>query len=187
MGSTLHRQPAFCTFLLVVLLLGCTPQELSDSTSAHEEWLLPMPKSHEAYNSWLESNPCGHLHVVKPVFNVSGRTTTPPRLNSTLYLLIAPNASLERALWTVRNCAPIGRMPLNESGQFVLEGLPASSYFAVVRRSHFSGGQGFPSVSESEGSDHSVCMLWQGGDVEYSIAAFTVASGGPCRGVRGPS
>jgi len=134
---------------------------------------MPIPSERE---KWWADNRCGALEVRRPLLNVTGRVSVSPRPNSSIFLLIAPNTSLTVALDAVRNCASLGRAPVDGQGRFSLGGLPVGDYFAVLPVGVFDGTQGFPVVREYNTSSHSVRILWHGGDAHYSIAAFQVAS-----------
>ena len=123
----------------------------------------------------LENNPCGTLHVRKPLFNVTGSLTADVRPNSSISLFVAPDTSLGSALYVVRNCAFILRKTIGPGKQFQFNYLPAADYVAMVPRSAFGGKiQGFPTVWEFNLSNYSMKFNFCGGDGKYSLVSFSI-------------
>ena len=155
-------------FSIFCLLLGCA----SHGTHSKE---LDVP-SLGAFNlSDMEKNPCGILHIQKPLFNVTGYLTAEVRPNSSISLFVVPDTSLRSALDVVKNCHFLFRKTIVLGNHFQFDYLPASDYVAMVPRSASWGKvQGFPIVREFNRSNYSLRFNFYGGDGKYSVVSFSI-------------
>jgi hypothetical protein len=158
-------------FFIVHTLVACGLTSRDPGLEARDPH---FPISENSSKEWWVNNPCGWLPIRKPLFNVTGQVTGAVRPNSSLFLLVAPNASIETALWTVRTCTPLGRIRVDAEGHFDMLHLPVGKYLVMLPRSAFGETQGFPIIREYNSSNYSVRLLWHGGDPYYSVSAFVV-------------
>jgi len=169
-----HRDLLLLRNCILLILLGASLVACGEHASRGE---LGVAQS-ATPEYWWVGNPCGYLKVQKPLFNVSGWLTGPTKANVTVDVYISPNNSLDAALDVVVRCRQIGSVQVDELGRFTLTNLPAGLYFVALPSREFTQMQGFPVIEEHESSGHVVRMLWYGGSVSYSIAAFSVSPRG---------
>ena len=161
----------FRTFAVVVLLLGC---DLGQHEPQLTEFCSAIAQIRQSYDSIVENNPCGYLRVQQPLFNVSGRMTFLSEDTSEVLLFVTPNTTMEFALYVVENCAPIGKRPINRSGDFTLTSLPVGRYVAAVQNPPHAQTQGFPVVEEFNESGYSLQFGEYGGNAIYSLVTFSL-------------
>lgn len=157
--------------LCMLLLVSCTAHEPDKDPYART--LQKKMKPQISGFHW-QDNACGYLTVKRPQFNVSGRLTAATQQNTSICLLIARNTSLETGLWTADHCAPLMCVPIAKNGSFWFPYLPVGKYFALVHAGRFIDAQGFPVIKEFVKDNHTVRVIWHGGDYRYSMAAFVV-------------
>jgi hypothetical protein len=158
----------FKFFSIFCLLSGCA------SHGPHSKISKSLPSG--TFNlSDMEKNPCGILHLQKPLFNVTGSLTADVRLNSSISLFVVPDTSLGAALYVVKNCPFLLRKTIGPANRFQFDYLPVSDYVAMVPRSAFGGKvQGFPIVREFNRSNYSLRFNFYGGDRKYSVVSFSI-------------
>jgi len=122
---------------------------------------------------------CGVVHVRKPYFFIEGKVTGKLRRNASIYLLATPRTDLESALNTTRQCLPIMTEQLDDMSRFNFGPIPAGSYLLHVPAYQFKEMQGFPAVDEFNRSNHTLKMVFQGGDYQHSLAAFSITPNEP--------
>ena len=164
---------AIVTVLLVAMIAGCAPPPLAPNQTR------PWPSnatslSKPSFGGSLKPGPCGQLRVQHPFVNVTGLLTAEVDDNASISLLVAPNTTLDGALFAAEHCAPIMRTRLNGSRRFDLGLLPRGQYILMLPRRSFPGAQGFPVVNETRGPTLAVELAFHGGDFRYSLAAFTI-------------
>ena len=165
------RHAKVIIILIAVVMGGCVsthpPQWLTNTT------LSRVPVGIE-YQRWLNSAPCGVLHVRPPLVNVTGTFTSPVTPSKNVQLLIAPNTTLDGALYAVANCAPLGVARIEHSSDFTFLNLPPGAYVAALPAEAFGQSQGFPIIEEYEVSNYSITMEFYGGNPDYSLAVFSI-------------
>lgn len=117
---------------------------------------------------------CGGVFIRKPLFPIEGVVTGHPQGNATIYLYLAPRTDLESALEIVENCMSIGKRQINSTGGFRFEPVPVGSYILRVSASQFKGVRGFPIINEYNESNHSVEIIFHGGNYRHSLSAFSI-------------
>jgi hypothetical protein len=94
--------------------------------------------------------------------------------NKSIYLFVAPNTTIESALYVVENCAPIGSRPINASGHFAFPSLPVGRYVVAVYHPYPVSTQGFPVVHEFNATGFAIEAGVYGGNTRYSLATFSI-------------
>jgi hypothetical protein len=158
----------FTFFSIFCLLSGCA----SHSPNSKRSKLSPPG----TFNlSDMEKNPCGILHLQKPLFNVTWSLTADVRPNSSISLFVVPDTSLRSALYVVKNCHFLVRKTISPENRFDFDYLPSSDYVAIIPRSAFGGKvQGFPIVREFNRSNYSLRFSFCGGNGKYSVVSFSI-------------
>lgn len=152
------------SILLVLIMYGCQSSTRSP----------PQPQE-SLSNNRTGYPPCRPLHVLAPLFNVTGSFTTRVNPNSSIYLFVAPDTSFDSALFVVGSCPPITSQPIIDENNFTFESLPGKDYVAMVPRGSFPGKtQGFPIVHEFNGSNYSLKFNFYGGNWKYSLVSFSI-------------
>ena len=123
----------------------------------------------------FQENPCGFLNIAGPLVNVSGHVTAPVQPGTMMELFVVRNTSLDTALFTVENCPALIAVPVDTDGAFTFSSLPIGDYVVMLPGDSFGNKtQGFPIIPEFNNSGLEVGTLWHGGNVEYSMAAFSI-------------
>ncbi|MFC1734748.1 hypothetical protein ACFL1X_01430 [Candidatus Hydrogenedentota bacterium] len=160
--------------VVVIAILGCRQTSLPDNIVSPN--IPSIDDIHAETQQWMVTNPCGSLRVKRPLFNITGDLTAQVKPNSTIYFFIAPNTTLVAALRIVGDCSPIAAVQVSDVGRFRLFFLPASDYIGMIPETSFISSQGFPVIEEFNHSNHSVRMVWYGGNQQFSLAAFSIRS-----------
>ena len=159
--------------IMMLVLMGC----------AHDHWMSSDRGNFRHVNyteiyarlaEWETRNACGYLNTKGPLVNVSGRFTTPIKDNTSIFLYIAPTASMPAALSAVEDCRYIQKRVLSHPGEFQLGPLPAGDYFVMTRGDSYIRGQGFPVIDDSKTSDCTLTPISQGGNPSHSITIFSI-------------
>jgi hypothetical protein len=152
------------SILLVLIMYGC-----QSSTRSPPQSQESLGNNHTGYP------PCRPLHVLAPLFNVTGSFTTGVNPNSSIYLFVAPDTSLDSSLYVVESCPAIANRAIIDEDNFTFENLPGGDYVAMVPRDSFPGKtQGFPIVHEFNGSDYFLKFNFYGGNWKYSVVSFSI-------------
>lgn len=159
-------------FALVFLLSGGCDE------NKHHNYVEQMNNKIEnimkACDKLANESLCGVVHVREPFFFIEGGVTGRLRKNATIYLLATPRTDLESALNTTENCIPIGKQQLDIRNEFSFGPIPAGLYIVHVPAYQFEEIQGFPVVKEFNQSNYTLKMIFQGGDYQHSLAAFSI-------------
>ena len=164
---------AIAVLAAVLLVGGCTVEHTETRPPSYHE--MDSILNNSEFLEWLENGPCGHLHIVPPYFNVTGKFSSAPRINSSICLLVVRNTSLNAGLYSAEHCAPIMCGRTNDTKTFSMKSLPAGLYVVMLhRRSAFGEVQGFPVITAFNRSGYRIQTEWHGGSSEYSMAAFSI-------------
>ena len=152
------------SILLILIMYGCQSNTRSPPQSQES-----LSNNHTGYP------PCRPLHVLAPLFNVTGSLTTGVNPNSSIYLFVVPDTSFDSSLYVVGNCLALTNQTIIEQANFTFENLPPGDYVAMVPRGSFPGKiQGFPIVHEFNGSNYSFKFNFYGGNSKYSVVSFSI-------------
>ena len=156
--------------MALVLSVGC------NETYAEEAGLpeIPLKNVSEIIGHIHETSICGGVTVKKPLFLIEGAVTGDPKINTTVYLYLAPRTDLDSALEIVENCMAIGKCQINSTNRFKFGPLPVGSYILRVSAYQFGEVRGFPMIREYNASNHSVEIVFHGGNYRHSLSVFSI-------------
>ena len=155
----------------MLILGGCDEIEHENNIQQGNSTTESIMKACEAI---ANENICGVIYVKEPYFYIEGIVTGKLRKSSLIYLLVAPRTDLESAFNITEYCIPIYEERLDSMGRFSFGPIPAGSYLLHVPAYQFKETQGFPIVNEFNQSNHTLKMIFHGGNSIHSLGAFSI-------------
>jgi len=157
--------------LVLLMIFGCLPEPIVND----RDYNLTMQSAAMDSERFADSNPCGHIEVRKPFFNVSGFHTGEIKPNSPVYRFVAPNTTFEGAMFVVDRCPPIEETRTDSAGEFSFQPFPPGKYVVFTDPGSFrKGTQGYPIVREFRSGNFSLEIAFHGGDPHHSLVAFEI-------------
>ena len=107
-------------------------------------------------------------------FSVSGRVLGNPYANSTVSLYAVPDTEHGLVMATLRNRTPFRKRSINATKEFRVECIPPGNYAFGIPVSSYNYTGGSPLPSEWTRDNYTLAIVFQGGDSEYLVGAFTI-------------
>lgn len=146
----------FCIFVIIFLFHGCTQ---------------PDPPSQ------FECTPQGNLNTSIQCVDIKGRILGDVIPNSTISLYTLSSLNLTHVLTYIRTCEPIVQGVVNETKGFNFTCLSHGKYAAVILTTCYKKSVGSPLPYEFNNDNYSLGIVFQGGDYQHAIGAFTIIGG----------
>ena len=162
-------------FIIATLLIitGCTNLVAKNDLQQPKD---PPAEFRHSIERLISLSPCGALQVKRPGFNITGHIRSAVRPNTSVYLFVTPNISVESSVYVVRNCRPIVKEEISLDGHFRFGPLPLGNYVVMAPGTAFVKSQGFPIVNEFNYSDFTLEIGFHGGNNEHSLVSFSISS-----------
>ena len=157
---------------LCLILSSC--KTVDDVSEVQTGSVHPPAERHAAIEEWMDNNPCGHLKIQKPLFNVSGHIPAKVRPGSFVFLYTAHNTTQSGALYVVNHCRAIVRSEIALDGSYTVKGLPAGTYVVSIPNSAFYVAPESPELEKPNQSGYAIEKGFQGKDTTHSITAITI-------------
>ena len=158
-------------FAILLCLAGCSPSELEPSFT-----LVVVNGEPGEAPPFRISSPCGGIIMMEPLANVTGYFSVPVRKGSPVYLYIAPQASTQSALETIRKCPPIEKTAVENDGTFAFPYYPSGDYIVMTPTETFKGEVKHPLVQKTISSGLRVEAVSHLVTSEYALTVFSVQS-----------
>ena len=142
-------------FIFAFAFLGCA-----------QKTERPIAASGTEAQSDRNSNAC---------YNVSGFVLGDINLNANVYLYQSSSLEFEAVMMTVRTADPIKTGRVNDLAEFNLSCLSNGKYVvSIPSKSYVNNSVGSPLPYEYENSKASLNIVFQGGDNQFLVGAFTI-------------
>ncbi len=174
MSAAYRHTNAKATIVILATLVcagGCSPTLIPNESITSIPTLGELAEQQKRFEA---SNACGALHVLGPMFNVSGFVNALPQPGASITLFIAPNTTLDGTLYAAEHCAKLMSLSLDDSEDFTIHSLPAGDYVIVLSRQAFAESQGLSIIHQYNASGYSIQQSWYGGNPKYSLGVFTI-------------